>query len=243
MKLGEGVDLDGRARRRDRRRQRRDGHRPDRPASRRDATSPSSTGAPAPRCRPTTSRRTTPRRRASGSPSRRHRSRSSTTARGATRGLRCSRMAPGAPDASGRRRPEPIPGSEFDIDCDVIITAIGMAPDTAAFAGQVRADKAGRLVGRRADAPDRRPVAVRRRRRRDRRLRHHPGDRRGPAGRIHDRPLDPGPDPRGLRPPPPGRRQGRGPRPPEGVPTRACRRRRARSSAPPRPTSARSSCR
>ena len=65
---------------------------------------------------------------------------------GATRGLRCSRMAPGAPDASGRSRPEPVPGSEFDIDCDVIITAIGMAPDTAAFAGQVRADKAGRLV-------------------------------------------------------------------------------------------------
>ena len=64
---------------------------------------------------------------------------------GATRGLRCSRMAPGAPDASGRSRPEPVPGSEFDIDCDVIITAIGMAPDTAAFAGQVRADKAGRL--------------------------------------------------------------------------------------------------
>ncbi len=57
---------------------------------------------------------------------------------GATRGLRCSRMAPGAPDASGRRRPEPVPGSEFDIDCDVIITAIGMAADTAAFGGQVR---------------------------------------------------------------------------------------------------------
>ena len=62
---------------------------------------------------------------------------------GATRGLRCSRMAPGAPDASGRSRPEPVPGSEFDIDCDVIITAIGMAPDTAAFAGQVRADTDG----------------------------------------------------------------------------------------------------
>ncbi len=82
---------------------------------------------------------------------------------GATRGLRCSRMAPGTPDASGRSRPEPVPGSEFDIDCDVIITAIGMAPDTAPFAGQVRAGKNGTLVGRRADPPDRRAVAVRRR--------------------------------------------------------------------------------
>ena len=59
---------------------------------------------------------------------------------GVTRGLRCARMAPGAPDASGRRRPEPVPGSEFDIECDVIIAAIGMAADTAPFAGQVRVD-------------------------------------------------------------------------------------------------------
>ncbi len=73
---------------------------------------------------------------------------------GATRGLRCSRMAPGAPDASGRSRPEPVPGSEFDIDCDVIITAIGMAADTAAFAGQVRVDAERLDRGRRADPPD-----------------------------------------------------------------------------------------
>ncbi len=40
-------------------------------------------------------------------------------------GLRCQRMALGEPDASGRRRPEPIPGSEFVIDCDMIVVAIG----------------------------------------------------------------------------------------------------------------------
>lgn len=41
------------------------------------------------------------------------------------RGLECVRMELGEPDASGRRRPVPIEGSEFVIDCDVVIEAIG----------------------------------------------------------------------------------------------------------------------
>lgn len=41
------------------------------------------------------------------------------------RGLECQRMELGEPDASGRRRPVPIDGSEFVIDCDVVIEAIG----------------------------------------------------------------------------------------------------------------------
>ncbi len=40
-------------------------------------------------------------------------------------GLRCVRMELGEPDASGRRRPKPIPGSEFTIDCDLVVVAIG----------------------------------------------------------------------------------------------------------------------
>jgi glutamate synthase (NADPH/NADH) small chain len=40
-------------------------------------------------------------------------------------GLKCIRMQLGEPDQSGRRRPLPIPGSEFTIDCDVVIVAIG----------------------------------------------------------------------------------------------------------------------
>jgi glutamate synthase (NADPH/NADH) small chain len=40
-------------------------------------------------------------------------------------GLRCQRMALGEPDASGRRRPEPVPGSEFEIACDMVVVAIG----------------------------------------------------------------------------------------------------------------------
>ena len=40
-------------------------------------------------------------------------------------GMRCVRMELGEPDASGRRRPEPIAGSEFVIDCDLVVVAIG----------------------------------------------------------------------------------------------------------------------
>jgi len=40
-------------------------------------------------------------------------------------GLRCIRMELGEPDASGRRRPVPIEGSEFVIECDMVVVAIG----------------------------------------------------------------------------------------------------------------------
>ena len=40
-------------------------------------------------------------------------------------GMECIRMELGEPDASGRRRPVPIPGSEFTIDCDMAIPALG----------------------------------------------------------------------------------------------------------------------
>jgi formate dehydrogenase beta subunit len=44
-------------------------------------------------------------------------------------GVECVRMAMGEPDASGRRRPEPVPGSEFVVECDTVIPAIGQDPD------------------------------------------------------------------------------------------------------------------
>jgi heterodisulfide reductase subunit A-like polyferredoxin len=66
-------------------------------------------------------------------------------AMGAVSGLRCTRVALGEPDASGRRRPEPIPGSEHTLPCEVIIGAIGMSPETGAFAAQVAAGRGGRL--------------------------------------------------------------------------------------------------
>jgi glutamate synthase (NADPH) small chain len=40
-------------------------------------------------------------------------------------GLRCQRMQLGAPDASGRRKPEAVPGSEFTVPCDLVVSAIG----------------------------------------------------------------------------------------------------------------------
>jgi len=44
-------------------------------------------------------------------------------------GLQCIHMSLGEPDASGRRRPVPIPGSEFFADVDTVIAAVGQAPD------------------------------------------------------------------------------------------------------------------
>jgi glutamate synthase (NADPH/NADH) small chain len=47
---------------------------------------------------------------------------------GHVEGVRCAEMRLGAPDASGRRRPEPIPGSEFTIPVDTVVKAIGQRP-------------------------------------------------------------------------------------------------------------------
>ncbi len=44
-------------------------------------------------------------------------------------GVEFIRMQLGAPDASGRRRPEPAPGTEFVIPCDRVLLAIGQGPD------------------------------------------------------------------------------------------------------------------
>lgn len=44
-------------------------------------------------------------------------------------GLQCIRMQLGEPDASGRRRPLPVPGSEFFLAADTVFAAVGQAPD------------------------------------------------------------------------------------------------------------------
>ena len=41
----------------------------------------------------------------------------------------CLRMRLGEPDESGRRRPEPLPGSEFTLPVDIVVLAIGYEPD------------------------------------------------------------------------------------------------------------------
>ena len=45
------------------------------------------------------------------------------------RAIRCLSMELGEPDASGRRRPVPIPGSEHDLPMDAVIMALGTSPN------------------------------------------------------------------------------------------------------------------
>lgn len=52
------------------------------------------------------------------------------THEGSTKHLHCMRMELGEPDRSGRRRPIPVEGSEFVIEADTIIGAIGQSTDT-----------------------------------------------------------------------------------------------------------------
>ena len=49
--------------------------------------------------------------------------------------LQCIKMELGEPDASGRRRPVPMAGSEFDVECDMIIPAIGQQVNSSFLAG------------------------------------------------------------------------------------------------------------
>jgi glutamate synthase (NADPH/NADH) small chain len=49
--------------------------------------------------------------------------------KGWVRALRCIRMELGEPDASGRRSPVPIEGSEFEIPVDGVIMALGTSPN------------------------------------------------------------------------------------------------------------------
>ncbi len=48
---------------------------------------------------------------------------------GVVKGVRCIKMKLGEPDASGRRSPVGIEGSDFDIECDSFIMAVGQVPD------------------------------------------------------------------------------------------------------------------
>jgi NADPH-dependent glutamate synthase beta subunit-like oxidoreductase len=68
---------------------------------------------------------------------------------GRATGLTCRRMQLGEPDASGRRRPVPVPGSEFDVPATMVIAAISQEPDLGGLgtladeAGVVRVDACG----------------------------------------------------------------------------------------------------
>ena len=48
---------------------------------------------------------------------------------GRVKGMKCVRMELGEPDASGRRRPVEIPGSEFILDVDTVVMSLGTSPN------------------------------------------------------------------------------------------------------------------
>jgi glutamate synthase (NADPH/NADH) small chain len=68
--------------------------------------------------------------------------------KGWVRGMRCVRMKLGEPDASGRRRPLPIEGSEFDMEIDMVVMALGTRPNPLVFteAGGLERSKWGTVV-------------------------------------------------------------------------------------------------
>lgn len=63
-------------------------------------------------------------------------------------GLKCQRMELGEPDASGRRRPVPLAGSEFVLDCDVVVVAIGTRanPLLTATCPEMKLNKYGNIL-------------------------------------------------------------------------------------------------
>jgi NADPH-dependent glutamate synthase beta subunit-like oxidoreductase len=60
-------------------------------------------------------------------------------------GLECIRMELGEPDASGRRRPIPIKGSEFTVEVNTVVVAIGQAPELP-FTDQLQVSPQGTLT-------------------------------------------------------------------------------------------------
>jgi glutamate synthase (NADPH/NADH) small chain len=58
------------------------------------------------------------------------------TDRGWVRGMRLQKQKLGEPDASGRKRPLPIPGSEYEMDIDMVVMAIGTRPNPMVFTDQ-----------------------------------------------------------------------------------------------------------
>ncbi len=56
-------------------------------------------------------------------------------------GLRCIRMSLGEPDASGRRRPIPIEGSEFEMPMDTVVMALGTQPNPLVFDGATELER------------------------------------------------------------------------------------------------------
>jgi len=81
------------------------------------------------------------------------------TPAGRVRAVQLVRMELGPPDESGRRRPQPVPGSEFTLEADTVVLAIGYNADeaVAASAKDLATDKWGLIVIDRATGQTNRP--------------------------------------------------------------------------------------
>jgi glutamate synthase (NADPH/NADH) small chain len=68
--------------------------------------------------------------------------------RGAVKGMKCIKMRLDEPDERGRRRPVPIEGSEFILECDEVIVALGTSPNPIIknSTDAVKFDAKGRIV-------------------------------------------------------------------------------------------------
>ena len=103
-------------------------------------------------------------------------------------GVEFQRMHLGEPDEKGRRRPEPMPGTEFIVSCDTVLGAIGQGPELSWIESEpeeIRSparDEPPRHPGQRGrHLPHRRAARLRLGRRARRRHDRGRGDRRGAA--------------------------------------------------------------
>lgn len=68
--------------------------------------------------------------------------------KGFVKGMECIKMELGEPDASGRRRPVPVSGSEFLLDVDTVVVAIGQSPNPVFLKAtpELKVDKWGKII-------------------------------------------------------------------------------------------------
>jgi len=79
------------------------------------------------------------------------------TEKGKVSGLKCTRMELGEPDESGRRRPIPVVGSEYIIEVDTVIPALGQVADLSFLGKDIKAERE-RIVIEDSGATTRLPV-------------------------------------------------------------------------------------
>ena len=69
------------------------------------------------------------------------------TSSGGAYRLTCRQMELGEPDESGRRRPVEIERSDFEVECDRVILALGQSPDLSVFPEGTEVREGGELLG------------------------------------------------------------------------------------------------